>query len=43
VKEAREGDEQKYSETILLVFARARSTKRISFFLLIIGFKGYKL
>jgi hypothetical protein len=30
-------------KSILLLFARAGLTKRISFFLLIIGFKGYKL
>jgi hypothetical protein len=35
------GGKQKYSETILLLFARAGSTKYISFFCLIIGFKGY--
>jgi hypothetical protein len=32
--------EREYSETILLVFARAGSLSYISFFLLIIGFKG---
>jgi hypothetical protein len=33
--------EREYSETILLLFrARAGSTKDISFFLILIGFKG---
>jgi hypothetical protein len=32
--------EREYSETILLLFARAGSLSYISFFLLIIGFKG---
>jgi hypothetical protein len=37
---ARKSDEQEYRESILLFFARAGSTKLISFFLLIIGLKG---
>jgi hypothetical protein len=41
-KEAKEGwgGEREYSETILLLFARAGSTKHISFFIRLIGFKG---
>jgi hypothetical protein len=40
VKEAREGEEQEYSKTILLLFARAGLLNDISFFFIIIGFKG---
>jgi hypothetical protein len=39
----REGEKGVYlcfSKSILMLFARAGSTKRISFFLLIIGLKG---
>jgi rubrerythrin len=40
---ARKSDEQEYSETILLFFARAGSLNNISFFFNIIGLEGYKL
>jgi hypothetical protein len=39
----REREDREYSETILLVFARARGLlNNLSFFLLIIGFKEIK-